>query len=114
MELVHCICDCVHNILQDNIPMNDEEKERLRPHRHCMRKLVDEKTSDRERKRIIQDGGISRISHPDTRRISRKTVHRTMMVQMVTKKETDGQTFVRVHDIGCDGSLDQLTFFVGF
>ena len=56
MELVHCICDCVHNILQDNIPMNDEEKERLRPHRHCMRKLADEKTSDRERKRIIQDG----------------------------------------------------------
>ena len=23
-----------------------------------------------------------------------------------TKKETDGQTFVRVYDIGCDGSLD--------
>ena len=58
MELVHCICDCVHNILQENIPMNDEEKERLRPHRHCMRKLVDEKTLDRERKRIIQDGGF--------------------------------------------------------
>ena len=58
MEFVHCICDCVYNILYDNIPINEEEKERLRPHRHCMRKLVNEKTSDREKKRIIQDGGF--------------------------------------------------------
>ena len=26
MELVHCICDCVHNILQGNIPVDDKEK----------------------------------------------------------------------------------------
>ena len=58
MELVHCICDCVHNILQDNIPINEEEKERLRIHKKLLRKLVNEKTSDRERKRIIQDGGF--------------------------------------------------------
>ena len=58
MELVHCICDCVHNILQGNIPVNEEKKERLKPHRHCMEKLVNEKTSDREKKRIIQDGGF--------------------------------------------------------
>ena len=29
MGLVHCICDCVHNILQGNIPMEHDEKERL-------------------------------------------------------------------------------------
>ena len=58
MELVHCICDCVHNILQGNIPINEEEKERLKRHRHCLRKLVNEKTSDREKKCIIQDGGF--------------------------------------------------------
>ena len=33
MELVHCICDCVHNILQGNIPVTDEEKERLKRHK---------------------------------------------------------------------------------
>ena len=58
MELVHCICDCVHNILQDNIPFNEEEKESLRIHKELLRKLVNEKTSDRERERIIQDGGF--------------------------------------------------------
>ena len=57
-ELVHCICDCVYNILQDNIPIDDEEKERLKPHRHCMRKLANEKTSYSRRKRLIQDGGL--------------------------------------------------------
>ena len=58
MELVNCICDCVFNVLQGNIPINDEEKERLRQHRHCSRKLVNEKTSHRRRKQLIQEGGF--------------------------------------------------------
>ena len=29
MELVHCICDCVHNVLEGNIPVSDKEKKRL-------------------------------------------------------------------------------------
>ena len=58
MELVHCICDCVHNILQGNIPVDEEEKERLKRHRHCLRKLVNEKTSYRRRKQLIQDRGF--------------------------------------------------------
>ena len=45
MELVHCICDCVFNVLQGNIPLKDDEKERLKRHRHCLRKLVNKKTS---------------------------------------------------------------------
>ena len=40
MELVHCICDCVHNILQGNIPIDEEEKERLRIHEELLRKLT--------------------------------------------------------------------------
>ena len=58
MELVHCICDCVHNILQGNIPVNDIEKERLKRHRECIRKLVNKKTSYREKKQLIQEGGF--------------------------------------------------------
>ena len=58
MELVHCIRDCVHNILQGNIPMDPEEKDRLGLHKECLRKLVRKKTSDREKKRLIQEGGF--------------------------------------------------------
>ena len=40
MELVHCICDCVHNVLQGNIPVNEEEYERLGRHKELLRKLA--------------------------------------------------------------------------
>ena len=58
MELVHCICDCVHNILQGNIPVSEEEKEIFKKHKECLRKLVKKKTSDREKKHLIQRGGF--------------------------------------------------------
>ena len=58
MELVHCICDCVYNILQGHIPMTEEEKQRLKRHRYCLRELADEKTSDKKRKHLIQEGGF--------------------------------------------------------
>jgi hypothetical protein len=57
-ELVHCISDCVLNVLNGNIPLEYEEKERLRRHRHCMRELVKKKTSDKKRKHLIQEGGF--------------------------------------------------------
>jgi len=58
MELVHCICDCIHNILQGNIPVDEDELEILKRHKECLRKLVKKKTSDREKKRLIQEGGF--------------------------------------------------------
>ena len=56
MELVHCICECVHNILQGNFPVSEEEKEIFQRHEECLRKLVKKKTSDRKKKRLIQEG----------------------------------------------------------
>ena len=50
-ELVHCICDCVLHVLNGNIPVNEEEKQRLKRHRHCLRELVKKKTSDKKRKK---------------------------------------------------------------
>ena len=58
MELVYCICDCVHNILQTDIPVSEEIRKRLKRHRHCLRKLINKKTSDREKKHLIQEGGF--------------------------------------------------------
>ena len=57
-ELVHCICDCVLNVLNGNIPLEYEEKQRLKRHRHCLRELVKKKTSDKKRKHLIQKGGF--------------------------------------------------------
>ena len=58
MELVYCVCDCAHNIAKGNIPVSEEELEILKRHKECLRKLVKKKTSDREKKRLIQEGGF--------------------------------------------------------
>ena len=58
MELVNCVCDCVYNILQCNIPIDEEEKEKLKKHKYSLRKLVKKKTSDEKKKHLIQEGGF--------------------------------------------------------
>ena len=57
-ELVHCICDCVLNVLNDNIPVSEEEKKRLKRHKYSLRELVEKNTSDKKRKPLIQEGGF--------------------------------------------------------
>ena len=57
-ELVHCICDCVLNVLNGNIKLEPEEKQRLKRHKNCLRELVKKKTSDKKKKHLIQEGGF--------------------------------------------------------
>ena len=59
-ELVHCICDCVLNVLNGNISISEyEEKGRdLRNIEYFLRELVKKKTSDKKRKHLIQEGGF--------------------------------------------------------
>ena len=92
MELVHCICDCIHNILQGNIPVDEDELEILKRHKECLRKLAKERDF-RPRKETSHTGGwISRISHPYTCGISRKTLHRTIMDEIKNMHETDSSS----------------------
>ena len=58
IDLVYCICDCVHNMLNGNIPLKYEEKKRLERHKDCLRELVKKKTLDKKRKHLIQEGGF--------------------------------------------------------
>ena len=58
MDLVYFICDCVHNVLNDNIPLKCEEKNRLKRHKDCLRELVKKKTSNKKRKHLKQEGGF--------------------------------------------------------
>ena len=83
MELVNCICDCVHNVLQGNIPVNDIEKDRLIRYKECLR-VGKEENFGQETKAFNTGGWIPWSAHPYTRRISRKTVHWTIMDEIVT------------------------------
>ena len=58
LDLVRCICDCVHNVLRGNIPLKEKEKKRLERHKDCLRKLVNKKILDEKRKHLIQEGGF--------------------------------------------------------
>ena len=57
-EHVHCICDCVLNVLNGNFKLKEEEKQRLKRHKKSLRGLVKKKTSDKKRKHSIQEGGF--------------------------------------------------------
>ena len=93
-ELVQCICDCVLNVLNGNIPLEYEEKKRLKRHRNCLRELVKKKTSDK--KKTFDTGGrISRSTHPYTWRISLKTVW-LIMERMKKLLMMDSRTFDRM------------------
>ena len=57
-ELVHCICDCVLNVLNGNIFISEEEKKKLKKHEYSLRELVKKKTSDKKRRHLIPEGGL--------------------------------------------------------
>lgn len=58
-ELVLCLCECVLNVLNGNVPLKPHEIEKLRKHQNILRHLVEPKNSLKNRKEIfIQKGGF--------------------------------------------------------
>ena len=57
-NLVRRLCECAHNILEGNVPLNKRQKRRLRRYKVDLRALVQRKTALHERKRILQKGGF--------------------------------------------------------
>ena len=57
-ELVNAICDCVHNILQGNIPITQHQKKKLKGRKKVLRQLVLRKNKTARRKNLlVQHGG---------------------------------------------------------
>lgn len=57
-ELIRCICDCAHNVLQGNVPISEAHKRKLKKHKNSLRKLVDSKVSLKKKRKISQTGGF--------------------------------------------------------
>lgn len=56
-EEIHCICECIFNILNGKISLNDKDKSKLSKYKTILRKLI-LKGKNKWRKRIIvQKGG---------------------------------------------------------
>lgn len=56
-EEINCICECIHNILQGKVPIEDRHKKQLQKYKKILRNLV-RKGKNKIRKNIlIQKGG---------------------------------------------------------
>ena len=57
-EFIKCICECVKNVLVGNVGLSKEDKRKLKRYKRSLRKLVLKKTSQTEKKRLVQSGGF--------------------------------------------------------
>jgi hypothetical protein len=55
-ELLYCICECVLNILADNVPLKQSQYNSLDQYKHKIRKLASKLVSDKQKKEIVQNG----------------------------------------------------------
>ena len=54
--LIHCLCECAHNVLKGNVPLTPAQKTKLKRYSQHLRDLVDKKKNNK--KKILQTGGF--------------------------------------------------------
>ena len=57
-ELILCLCNCIHNILQGNVTLSRHYKQKLRQHKTKLRKLTHRKVALKTKKQLVQTGGF--------------------------------------------------------
>lgn len=57
-DFVHCICECVKNLLKGRLPLKNNHLKALARHKQSLRQLALKKTSLVKRKQILQRGGF--------------------------------------------------------
>lgn len=56
-ELVNAVCDCIHNVIQGKVSINDYQKRKLKAKKNILRQLVDRKNKSIKRKKILTQHG---------------------------------------------------------
>lgn len=51
-EEINCICECIHNVLKEKVPLKNQDNQKLNKHKNILRKLV-QKCEHKLRKNII-------------------------------------------------------------
>ena len=57
-SLIHCICECVHNVLNGKVSIKEKELKKLTKYKTVLRKLNKPDTIKHKKKLIIQSGGF--------------------------------------------------------
>ena len=57
-ELITCLCECAHNILNGNVPLTQCHLKHLQKYYSDMRTLAKKRTPKHTKKKILQKGGF--------------------------------------------------------
>jgi hypothetical protein len=57
-DLVHCLCECAHNVLKGNVHLTKAQKAKLTRHKQDLRTVAKKQTSQKKKKQILQKGGF--------------------------------------------------------
>ena len=57
-DFLQCMCDCAKNIIKGNVPLTPSQKRQLSRRKRLLKKLALKKTSQLNRRKIIQSGGF--------------------------------------------------------
>ena len=54
---INCICECIHNVLQGKVPLEENNKKKLKKYKSVLRKLVRKGTNKIRKNILVQKGG---------------------------------------------------------
>ena len=57
-DLVNCLCECAHNILQGTVDLTKPQKTKLARHKQDLRSIAKKPTSLKRKQQILQKGGF--------------------------------------------------------
>ncbi len=63
-DLIHTICECVHNTLNGKVKLTPKELNKLNNHKYTLRKLLSKKNLKDKKEILIQKGGFLNILLP--------------------------------------------------
>ena len=57
-DLIETICECILNLLNGNVNLNETDKQKLEKHKTSLRNLLKRKSLKEKKKVLIQKGGF--------------------------------------------------------
>ena len=56
--LIHCLCECAHNVLKGNVPLTKAQKTKLARYKQDLRAIDKKTTSQKRKQKVLQKGGF--------------------------------------------------------
>ena len=57
-ELIACICECVDNVLRNNVKISPKVRQNLYKYKGALRKIIKKSSLEKKKKILVQKGGF--------------------------------------------------------